>query len=216
VPAEPLPATGAAVGIDLGVASLLTTSDGEHVANPRYLAASGATLLAAQRELAGKQRGSNRRRKARERVAAIHAKIRRQRLDHAHKTALAVVRGHDLIVHEALRVANMTRSASGTVDAPGTGVAQKSGLNRSILDPGWGIFLSLLANKAASAGRQLIAVHPANTSRTCPACGQCAAENRPSQAVFRCVACAHTGHADVVAARSILRAGLALQAARAA
>ncbi|GAB3846393.1 hypothetical protein GCM10027610_064390 [Dactylosporangium cerinum] len=73
-----------------------------------------------------------------ERVAALHGKVRRQRLDHAHKTALWLVRHHDVIAHEGLRIGNMTRSASGTVEAPGTGVAQKSGLNRSILDAGWG------------------------------------------------------------------------------
>jgi hypothetical protein len=60
------------------------------------------------------------------------------RLDHAHKTALALVRDHDVIVHEALRVPNMTRSASGTAEAPGTKVAQKSGLNRPILEARWG------------------------------------------------------------------------------
>ncbi|MEV0198123.1 hypothetical protein [Nonomuraea sp. NPDC050691] len=72
------------------------------------------------------------------RVAGLHAKVRRQRLDGAHKTALELVRAYDLIVHEDLRIANMTRSASGTLEAPGRNVAQKSGLNRSILDAGWG------------------------------------------------------------------------------
>ncbi|MFI7534816.1 RNA-guided endonuclease TnpB family protein [Streptosporangium sp. NPDC049376] len=117
VPAEPLPATGAAVGIDLGVASLVTTSGGEHVANPRHLAATADRLAAAQRALARK-RGSRRRRKAVARVAALHGKVRRQRLDHGHKAALALVRAYDVIVHEDLRIANMTRSASGTVERP--------------------------------------------------------------------------------------------------
>jgi len=136
VPAELLPATGTAVGSDLGVASLVTTSDGGHVANPRYFAAPADKLATAQRALAGKQRGSNRRRKARDRVAAVHGTIRRQRAHHAHKAALAMVRGHDVIVYEALRITNMTRSEAGTAEAPGTNVAQKSGLNRSILDAG--------------------------------------------------------------------------------
>jgi putative transposase len=135
VPAEPLPATGAVVGIDMGVASLVTTSDGEQTANPRHLAASADRLAAAQRDLAAKKRGSNRRRKAVERVAALHAKVRRQRLDGAHKAAAALVRDYDVIAHEALRIMNMTRSASGTVEAPGRNVAQKSGLNRSIALP---------------------------------------------------------------------------------
>ncbi len=178
VPAEPLPATGAVAGVDLGVASLVTTSDGEHLANPRHLAATADRLAAAQRYLACKKRGSKRRREAVARVAALHRTVRRQRLDHAHKAALALVRDYDLIVHEDLRITNMTRSASGTIGAPGRGVAAKAGLNRSILDAGWGVFLTVLAHKAESAGRELIAVNPANTSRTCARCGHCAKENR--------------------------------------
>jgi putative transposase len=216
VPAEPLPATGAVAGIDMGVASLATTSDGDHIDNQRHLAASADRLAAAQRELARKKRGSKRRRKAVARVAALHATVRRQRLDGAHKAALALVRDYDLIVHEDLRIANMTRSASGTIEQSGRNVAQKSGLNRSILDAGWGVFLTVLAHKAESAGRELIAVNPANTSRTCARCGHCAAENRVTQAVFRCTACRHEAHADVNAAKNILRAGLALRNAAAA
>ncbi|GAB3804116.1 hypothetical protein GCM10027605_27470 [Micromonospora zhanjiangensis] len=138
VPAEPLPETGAVVGVDMGVAAFLTTSDGVQVPNPRHLAASAVQLATAQRTLARCERGSRRRRKVRDRVAALHARVRRQRLDHAHKTALWLVRHHDLIAVEALRISNMTRSASGTLEQPGTNVTQKSGLNRSILDAGWG------------------------------------------------------------------------------
>ncbi|MFB9471043.1 RNA-guided endonuclease InsQ/TnpB family protein [Nonomuraea salmonea] len=213
VPTGPLPATGAVAGIDLGVASLVTTSGGAHVANPRHLAATADRLAAAQRDLARKKRGSKRRHKAVARVAAMHGKVRRQRLDHAHKTALVLVRGYDVIVHEDLRITNMTRSASGTIDAPGRNVAAKSGLNRSILDAGWGVFLTILAHKAESAGRELIAVNPAGTSRTCARCGHCAKENRVTQAAFACTACGHATHADVNAAINILRAGLALRRA---
>ncbi|MEU3166464.1 transposase [Streptosporangium sp. NPDC006930] len=133
------------------------------------------------------------------------------------KAALALVRDYDVIVHEDLRIANLTRSASGTLQAPGSNVAAESGLNRSILDAGWGVFLTILSHKAESAGRELIAVNPANASRTCARCGHCAKGNRPTQAEFRCVSCGHAAHADVNAATNILRAGLALRdAARAA
>ncbi|MFB9470439.1 RNA-guided endonuclease InsQ/TnpB family protein [Nonomuraea salmonea] len=217
VPADPFPATGVAVGVDLGVASLATTSDGRYLVNPRRLAASADRLAEAQRALARKRRGSRRRRKAVAQVAALHAKVRRQRLDCAHKAALALVARYDMIVHEDLRIANMTRSASGTIDRPGRNVTAKAGLNRSILDAGWGVFLTVLAHKAESAGRELIAVNPAGTSRTCSRCGHGAKENRVSQAVFRCQGCGHAAHADVNAAINILRAGLALrQAAEAA
>ncbi|MEU8108079.1 transposase [Nonomuraea muscovyensis] len=215
VPAQPLPATGVAVGIDMGVAWLVTTSDGEHVANQRHLATCADRLAAAQRELSRKERGSHRRRKAVARVAALHAKVRRQRLDGAHKAALALVRAYDVIVHEALQVATMTRRAAPKPDGEGgwlpNGAAAKSGLNKSILDAGWGVFLTILSHKAESAGRELIAVNPANTSRTCAHCRHCAAENRVTQAEFRCTACGHTVHADVNAAINIFRAGLALR-----
>ncbi|WP_432977935.1 RNA-guided endonuclease InsQ/TnpB family protein [Dactylosporangium sp. CA-233914] len=210
VPELVLAETGSAVGIDMGIASFLTTSDGAQISNPRHGRRNAERLAAAQRDLARKKRGSNRRRKARERVAAHHARVRRRRLDHAHKAALWLVRHYDIIAHEDLRIANMTRSASGTVEVPGANVAQKSGLNRSILDAGWGVFLNVLASKAESAGRVVVAVNPANTSRTCPDCGHCAKENRVTQADFVCVACGYAGHADVVGATNVLGAGLAL------
>jgi putative transposase len=221
VPAGRLPATGAVAGIDMGVASLVTTSDGTHVANPRHLAPSAGRLATAQRDLARKKRGSMRRRKAVARVAALHAKVRRQRLDGVHKAALRLVRDYDVIVTEDLHVVNMTRRAAPRPDPGGgylpNGAAAKSGLNRSVLDAGWGVFLRVLAYKAESAGRELLAVNPANTSRTCARCGHCAKENRLTQAKFACTACGHEAHADVNAAINILRAGLALrQAAEAA
>ncbi|MBN6057009.1 transposase [Nonomuraea sp. RK-328] len=215
VPAEALPATGAVAGIDMGVASLATTGDGDQLQRKRHLAAAAGRLTAAQRDLARKKRGSNRRRKTVARVAALHAKVRRQRLDAAHKAAKALVAGYDLIVHEALKVTNMTKRAAPKPDGNGgylpNGAAAKSGLNRSILDAGWGVFLTILSHKAESAGRELIAVNPANTSRTCAECGHCAKENRVTQAEFRCQQCGYEAHADVNAAINILRAGLALR-----
>ncbi|WP_203994197.1 RNA-guided endonuclease InsQ/TnpB family protein [Virgisporangium aurantiacum] len=211
VPADPLPPAGSTVGIDMGVASFLTTSEGAQVPNPRPGRCSAGRLTAAQQALARCARYSNRRRRIVARVAALHAAVRRRRLDHAHKTAVWLVRNHDLIFHEELRITNMTRSAAGTLEEPGTNVAQKSGLNRSILDAGWGVFLAVLHAKAESAGRVIVGVDPRNTSRTCPDCGHCAAGNRVTQASFVCLACGFARHADIVAATNILRAGLALQ-----
>lgn len=223
VPAEPLAPTGAFVGIDMGVAHFLTTSDGEHVPNPRFLATSGEALADAQRVLdtfPKKRKPKNRTKKHRaatRKVARLHAQIRRQRLDHHHKQALALVRDYDVIGHEDLNIAGMTRTPKAK---PGpeqdgaflpNGAAAKAGLNRSILDAGWGLFLGILANKAESAGRRVIPVDAPNTSRTCPQCGQVAKENRTTQAKFECVACGHTANADHVGALNVLhRAGLAL------
>jgi putative transposase len=153
-------------------------------------------------------------RRAVEKVAKLHRKVRRQRLDHAHKTALDLVRKHDFIAHEDLRIRNMVRRAAPKPDlgTPGgflsNGAGAKTGLNRSIADAGWGVFLTILAAKAESAGREVIAVDPRNTSRQCPACGYTGAENRPTQAKFHCVSCGHTAHADTVGATNVLRAGL--------
>jgi putative transposase len=220
VPAEPLPTTGATVGIDMGLTHFLTTSGGEHVTNPRPRAGSAGRIADAQRALFTQKPRSMRRRKAAAKVAGLHAKVRRQRLDHAHKTALTLVRDHDVIVHEALRISNMTRRPDPRLADDGTyesnGASAKAGLNKSIKDAGWGVFLAILRAKAESAGRAVVAVNPANTSRRCAQCGHVAAGNRVNQAEFRCLACGHQANADVNAAMNILRAGLALQAAQAA
>ncbi|KAA2266454.1 transposase [Solihabitans fulvus] len=223
VPAVPLPAVGQTAGIDMGVVHFLTASDGTHVPNPRYERAAAAGLADAQQALSRCRRGSNRRRKVRGKVAALHGRIRRQRLDHAHKTALAVVRAYDVIACEDLRIANMVRAPKPKPDPEQSGVflpngaAAKAGLNRSIHDAGWGVFLGVLADKAESAGRRLIPVDPRDTSRTCTRCGHVCGDNRVTQAEFVCVACGHTANADVNAALNIAhRAGLVLREAPAA
>ncbi|MGW1846940.1 RNA-guided endonuclease InsQ/TnpB family protein [Streptomyces sp. NPDC001966] len=211
---EPLPRTGSAVGIDMGIANFLTDSNGEFVPNPRHGRKAAAKLEAAQQALARCKRHGNRRKKAVRRVADLYRKVRRQRLDHAHKTALGLVREHDLIAHEDLKIRNMVKAPAPKPDPnqPGVflpnGAAAKAGLNHSISDAGWGVFLTILHAKAESAGRDVIAVDPRNTSRTCPECGHVAAENRPTQEKFQCVSCGHSAHADTVGALNVLRAGL--------
>jgi len=221
---NPLPETGREIGVDLGVVHFATTSEVipgvtdecGHIANPRHLAASADRLAVAQRAYARTQRGSNRRRKAGQRIGVLRAKVRRQRADHAHKTARALIASADLIAVEDLRIANMVRRPKPRPDSNGghlpNGAAAKSGLNRSILDAGWGVFTSVLAAKAEEAGRLLLLVNPANTSRTCPQCGHCDAGNRQSQAAFACLACGFTANADRVGAINVLRAGTARRA----
>ena len=222
VPAQSLPATGEVVGIDVGITHFLTTSGGAHVANPRHGKVAADALAEAQREFAKfpRRKVKDRTRSHRAagvRIARLHGKIKRQRLDHAHKVALALVREHDVIVHEALLLANMTMRPKPRAVGDGTfeanGAAAKAGLNRSINDAGWGCFLRILAAKAESAGRVVVAVNPRHTSQTCARCGHVAASNRKEEA-FRCLACGHTAHADVNAAINILRAGLVLQEAQ--
>jgi len=216
VPADPLPASGRSVGIDLGVANLLATSEGDMVFSERFGRAGAARLAAAQRDLARKQRGSARRRRAVERVAAQHRAIRNRRQNLAHSVSRRLVDRYDLIVHEDLRVCSMVRRPSPLPDGEGgylpNGAGAKGGLNRSIHDAGWAELLTMIAYKAESAGRTVIAVPPHHTSTTCPECGHVDRGNRRSQAEFHCLACDHRDHADVNAARNILRAGRARQA----
>ncbi|WP_210589327.1 RNA-guided endonuclease TnpB family protein [Streptomyces sp. GESEQ-35] len=225
VPAEPLPATGSIVGIDMGTVHFFTDSGGEHVENPKFLDTMAAELAAAQQHLSTFPKRTKKRTKkhraAARKVAKLHVKIRRQRADDHHKKALALVQEHDVIGHEKLNTAGMTKAPAPKPDPEQTGVflpngaAAKAGLNRSILDAGWGQFLSILANKAESAGRRVIPVDARNTSRTCPAalggCGHVAKENRVTQAKFECVNCGLVENADRVGALNVLhRAGLVL------
>nr|WSY52588.1 transposase [Streptomyces sp. NBC_00886] len=225
VPAELLPPASAVIGIDMGTVHFFTTSHGEHKPNPKFLDTAAEELAEAQRHLATfpkrtRQRTKKHRAAARK-VAKLHAKIRRQRLDFHHKTARVLICNHNTIAHERLSTAGMTRSPAPKPDPDDegaflpNGAAAKARLNRSILDAGWGQFLGILANKAESAGRLVIPVDARNTSRTCPlsagGCGHVARENRVTQAKFECVSCGFTENADVVGALNVLhRAGLVL------
>ncbi len=178
------PEAGREIGIDVGVARFATTSDGEVIANPRFARESADELAAAQRVLGRKERGSANRRRARAKVAQVHRRIRNRRSDFHHKTARTLVSECDVIALEDLRVVNMTRSASGTLEQPGTNVAAKSGLNKSILDAGWSQFASILAGKAEEAARRVVFVNPARTSIDCHQCGRRC--TRPQQHTVIC------------------------------
>lgn len=222
VPATQMPGTGRRVGVDVGIASFATTSDGVHIGNPRWARTAAAGLATAQQRLARAQRGSNNRGRRRETVAARHRKVANQRRDFHHKTSRTLVETYDVIAVEDLAIANMLRRARSMPDPdkPGaflpSGAAAKTGLNRSISDASWGQFVSILRAKAEDAGRTAIEVDPRHTSDRCEACGHAAKENRITQAVFACRACGHQAHADEHAARNILRAGLAHHTAQAA
>jgi putative transposase len=216
VPEKPLPATGRQLGIDVGIASFATTSDGEHIDNPRWARAAADKLATAQQRLQRARRGGCNRERRRATVAARHRKIAGQRKDFHHKQARRLVAAHDLLVVEDLRIANMVRRAKPVPDPdnPGSwlpnGARAKSGLSRSISDAGWGQFVSTLRAKAEEAGRIWIEINPRHTSDGCEHCGHAAPENRVTQAEFVCQSCGHTDQADEHAARNILRAGLAL------
>jgi IS605 OrfB family transposase len=142
----------------------------------------------------------------------VYERVRHRRADFCHQTAHVLTSEHGLVVMEDLRVKNMTASAKGTIEQPGSRVRQKAGLNRSILDKSWGRLRTTLEWHGRKNGCEVVPVPAAFTSQTCSACGECHAESRENQADFRCVACGHQDNADVNAAKSILAAGLAVVA----
>ncbi len=154
---EPLPATGTSIGIDVGLTHLLTTSDGETVENPRWYRTEQAKLRIIQRRIARRQKGGSNRKKAVVQVQRQHERIGDRRKDYLNKLVAGLVRSHDLIAIEDLRITNMTRNHH---------------LSTSILDAGWGYLANHLTRKAACAGRQVSVVDPSYTSKTCSECGK--------------------------------------------
>jgi putative transposase len=208
----PLPDTGRKVGVDVGVARFLTTSDGEIIPNPKFLAASAEVIAGLQRRKARTCTGSGNRKRVRRGLAREWRKVRNRRRDFHHKTARALVNACDAIGIEQLRVANMTRRPAPRPDPGQAGgylpnrAAAKAGLNRSVLDAGWAQFTRILVGKAEEAGRRVIWVNPAGTSTGCHQC-----ERRCTRPRQDTVICPVHGpmDADVNGARNVhARAGL--------
>jgi putative transposase len=195
---QQLPATGAVVGVDLGIKDFAATSDGEKIANPRHLERRARNLARYQRRLARCQRGSANRVKAKAKVARAHRKVKASRADFLHRASTRLVRDHDVIVVEDLAVKNMVRNRS---------------LAKAISDCGWGTFRQMLEYKAERAGRHLIVVdHWYPSSKTCSACGHLLAELSLSTRTWQCPSCGTRHDRDINAAQNILAAGLAVSA----
>ena len=204
-----LPATQAttAIGIDLGIARFATLSDGSYIAPLNSFKSKEAKLAKYQRRMAHKQKFSNNWKKAKAKVQKIHAQIANARRDFLHKATTTISQNHAMVFVEDLQVQNMSKSAAGTAENHGKNVAQKSGLNKAILDQGWGEFQRQLDYKTAWNGGMLIAVPAHHTSQTCPCCGHVSKDNRQTQARFACVECGYENHADVVGAINVLERG---------
>ena len=195
---EQFPATGAIVGVDLGIKDFAVTSDGGKIPNPRTLAQRERNLARYQRRMARCTKGSANRVKAKAKVARAHRKVRASRTDFLHRTSARLVRDHNVIVIEDLAVQNMVRNRS---------------LAKAISDCGWGAFRQMLEYKAARYGRHLIVIdrwYP--SSKTCSACGHLLAELSLKTRHWTCPSCG-TGHdRDINAAQNIRAAGLAVSA----
>ncbi len=209
---QPSPTTTTAIGIDVGIARFATLSDGSYIAPLNSFKTHQQRLARYQRRMSRKQKFSNNWKKAKGKVQKIHAAIANARKDFLHKTSTTISQNHALVCIEDLQVKNMSQSAKGNREQHGKRVRQKSGLNRSILDQGWGEFRRQLGYKVQWNGGLLLAVPPQHTSQTCPACGHVSKENRQTQAKFLCVDCDYENHADVVGAINVLERGYRLLA----
>jgi transposase len=215
------PNGGAPIGIDRGVVATVATSDGQIESAPR-LRRGQAERLRRLRRRAGRQetargrrssaqrRRSHRHQRALDQIAKLMAREARIRSNFLHNVSIRISSSRGLVAVERLDLAAMTRSAKGTVAQPGTHVRAKAGLNRAILERGWGQLRRHLRYKCHWYGSQLIEVPAAHTSLTCSICATTCAESRESQARFSCRACGHRDNADVNAARVILAWALAL------
>jgi putative transposase len=194
------------VGIDLGISRFATLSDGTFYA-PLNGRRHRQRLRRYQRMMSRKVKFSKNWHKAKRRVQKLYNRISNCRRDYLHKATTTLSKNHARVCIEDLRVKSMSPSAAGSVEQPGKRVRAKAGLNRSILEQGWGEFRRQLDYKLNWRGGRLIVVPPHNTSRECPACGHVAAENRRTQDRFACINCAYEEHADVVGAINILARG---------
>lgn len=193
------------VGIDRGITATLALSTGKIYASPATLEQIDRKVRKAARALARKRKGSVRREKAKRKLAKIRAKAARVRAHWAHERTTEIANAFGTVAIEALVVRNMMRSAKGTAEQPGRNVRAKAGLNRLIAERGWYQIERLLDYKLAERGGNLVKVNPAFTSQTCACCGVVDKASRESQARFVCRSCGHEDHADVNAARNILR-----------
>ena len=197
---EALPESDTQVGIDMGVNERMTLSTGETLERRVQDRRRESRL---RRRVARARKGSaSRRKKVRSLSRETYRSTIRNR-NACHRASTGLVKRFGRIAVEDLQIRNMTRSAAGTVEEPGKNVAQKSGLNRSITDQTWGVLHNQLAYKAEYAGRELIKVDPAYTSRTCSSCGVIRTEKLEIYRLFVCRACGLVLDRDRNAAKNI-------------
>jgi putative transposase len=207
-----LPYTDLAIGLDLGLLHFATDSNGQTIDNPRYLRKAEQKLKRLQETLSRKKRGSKRRKKAAKRVGKAHRKVRNQRRDFLHKESRILVDTFETIVFEDLAPANLSKRPKAKQDENGkylpNGASAKAGLNKSIQDAGWSMFVAMCRYKAECAGTTVLEVNPRNTSQICSACGEKGPHKDLSVRTHTCTHCGVILDRDHNAALNILKLGL--------
>jgi putative transposase len=186
-----LPSTAKQVGLDLGLSSLLTTSEGEKVSNPRHYRENQRKLKVLQRTVSRRQKGGANRRRAISRLRLHHQHVANSRKDYHHKVARFLVECYNVIYVEALNTKGLCRTR----------------LSKSIHDAAWSFFVSILTSKAEEAGCEVIEVNPAYTSQTCSSCGSRFSGLRLSDRWVEC-SCGLSLDRDHNAAINVLNRGL--------
>ena len=182
-----------AVGIDVGITSLIATSDGELIPNPKILLRSEKTLNIRHRQLSKKQKESKNRAKARIRLAKAYSRVERQRSTFIHEVTNKLIKGYKFIILEKLNIIGMTKNHH---------------LAKSILDASWNELIRQLTYKAEEAGSVVLLVDPRNTSKTCSRCGWIDENLTLEDRVFKCENCGLEMDRDVNAAKNIYKLGL--------
>ncbi len=195
------------LGGDIGIVNALALSDGTVYDLPRMTDREKRREAALARRVSRRKKGSKNRLRAQRDLRRFKAKIVRRRRDAKHKMTTDIVRRCDILYLEDLKLCNMTASARGTVEEPGSNVAQKAGLNRAILDVSPGETRMQLEYKMRRKGGTVILVPAPYTSQRCSSCGHVEAENRPDRDTFLCVSCGHSACADANASANILHLG---------
>ena len=193
---------GKKVGLDIGIAIFATLSNG-NIHMPLKLDREIKKMKKAQKSLSRKRKGSNNRTKAKKKLQTRHLKIANKRKDFLHKLSNEITSENQTIVIEKLKIKNMTKSTTGTVEEPKKS-SGKRGLNRVITQQSWGTFFEMLKYKAEKKGGEVIEVDPKFTSQKCSCCGHISKENRKSQSKFKCVQCQFELNADLNASINIL------------